>query len=177
MKKLLATLAVLVLLAVPVFPGNNANNASELITLDTLFYEAIADTILAANDSFTVMAATAKIKGYSVNTPGDWYLQIGRLTGTSKDTANLCVAVDAYSFNDTLIGRCRSDTSADRSETYTFKLPIGAGDATGGDRFYGNKYRVKIMNVGTGTTTEQTIINYVRMFLVKPFQRTTLVRQ
>ncbi len=171
MKSIFSLLVAILVLALLSVPAPAATDAGLEWDIDTTISSAAGfDTILAANDSSTIMTARTSFgKGNRINYGGwTYYVALGRITGTSKDTANLCIAVDAYDFNDSLIGRAYSDTSADRSECYFFTLPIGLGDAKTGHAFIGDKYRLKIKNVGTGTTTEQTIINGISIRKSRP---------
>src|SRR3990167_3051509 len=89
--------ALLSIVSLPV----NAAVADAILVWDkdtTLCATSAFDTILAANDSSLICAS----RQFDPN--WEYYLSLSRLTGTSKDTSNLCIAVDAYTFNDSLIG-------------------------------------------------------------------------
>jgi len=159
MKKLLILLAVI--LTVPSFAVTDA--ALEWQT-DTVILGTTAgfDTLTKATDSSTILLRTSEFKRYIKVNNGGWtyYLQVGRLGGTSKDTTIWQVAVDGYTANGVLIGRAYSDTSTDRSETYMFKLPIGAGDALCGEGFIADQYALKFLTVHAGSAeTNQVFIN------------------
>lgn len=159
MKKILFLLGFLLALALPSFAVTDAGLVFEVDTV--ICSSSLWDTIKAANDTSTIQNATGRMKsGYT------YYLQLGRLTGTSKDTCNLTVCVDAYSANDSLIGRAwSSDTSVDRSEMKLFTLPMFTGTTT---HAVGVKHRVKIVNVSTGTTAAQCILNYMAILRARP---------
>jgi hypothetical protein len=153
MKNILFLLVALLLAGLAPVSAGVADAVLEWDIDTTLCATGNFDTLKAANDSSTICAARQFSQGY------EYYLTVSRLLGTSKDTSNLCVAVDGYTFGDSLVGRARSDTSVDRSESFTFTLPIYKGDIACGAFFVADKYRLKIMNVSTGTTAASTILN------------------
>jgi hypothetical protein len=159
MKNLLILLAFV--LCVPSFAVTDA--ALEWQT-DTVILATTAgfDTLTKATDSSTILSRTSEFKRYIKANNGGWtyYLQVGRLGGTSKDTAILQVAVDGYTANGVLIGRVYSDTCTDRSETYMYRLPIGAGDAPWGEAFIADQYALKFLTAHAGSAeTNQLFIN------------------
>lgn len=158
MKKLLILLAVI--LTVPSFAVTDA--ALEWDT-DTVILATTAgfDTLVTSIDSSTILARTSQFKRNIKVNNGGWtyWLQVGRAGGASKDTNMLAVRVDAYTANGVLIGSAFSDTCTDRSETYMYKLPIGAGDALGGDAFIADQYVLKFKNTFAATAAQSYIIN------------------
>ena len=168
MKKILFLITALALFTVQSFAVTDA--ALEW-AVDTAISSANGfDTLLAANDSSTLLEKTNTFGyGNSVNKRGwTYYVVLGTLTGTSLDTSNLCISVDAYDKNDSLIGRAYSDTSVDRSGCYFFTLPINGGDGLCGNVFVGSKYRIKLLNQSAGTTTAETGINTIEIIRSRP---------
>jgi hypothetical protein len=159
MKKVLFLL--LALIAFAAIPALAVTDAVLFMQYDTTISAGSTfDSLLAANDSSTLCAATPRFKqGYT------YYLQLGRLAGASKDTCNLTVVADAYDAEGAIVGRAwGSDTSADRSEQVLLNIPIGSLK-TG---VFGVKYVLKLMNVSTGTTAAKLNLGTIRVVKARP---------
>lgn len=111
-------------------------------------YEIELDTAISAGSNFDSLKTSADSSTLCTKWKPDqmweFFLVVGTITGTSKDSANLKFVADVYDYNDSMLYRVAFDTIVDAAGGEALKIPIGG-------TLFGKKFTIKVIAINGGT--------------------------